>query len=27
VKALKVKGPVYLVSSEKTHGAWHDLPS
>jgi hypothetical protein len=26
VKALKVEGPVYLVSSEKTHGAWHDLP-
>jgi hypothetical protein len=26
VKALKVVGPVYLVSSEKTQGAWHDLP-
>jgi hypothetical protein len=25
VKALKVAGPVYLVSSEKTQGAWHDL--
>lgn len=25
VRALKVEGPAYLVSSEKTHGAWHDL--
>jgi hypothetical protein len=26
VQALKVKGPIYLVSSEKTTGAWHLLP-
>lgn len=26
VKALKVKGPVYLVSSEKPHGAWQSIP-
>lgn len=26
VQALKVKGAVYLVSSEKTSGAWHTLP-
>lgn len=24
-QALKVKGPIYLVSSEKTGGAWHTL--
>lgn len=27
IQALKVEGLVYLVSSEKTHGAWHDLTS
>jgi len=27
VQALKVEGPIYLVSSEKTRGAWHSLPA